>query len=369
MGTKGKREGRSSPVKRLVVLGCILTLLVACALQPAWAEQYKLIEHFGCLDGWGNGMRFPTGIFVQEGSAITFNCDDGVKYIGFGYGPRCREVAKKDSTKIFVADMWNNRVEKYDIEGNLLKRWDEKSPEKALKPYDVVVDQKGSLHMSCQYYDRIQRRNVKGFKEHVNFPNHWNYAGIGGEPAIKTFDDPRGMTVDSKGNIYIADYGYRKISVFDANRNYITSFSTKLDGDYNLLPESEKKNMDPMPRPIDVAVDGQGNVDVGYNKVFGVRKFTSQGQLAGDFPKDLRITGSEMKLGGIAVDTHGNIFVTDTATSMVYKLNGEGQLTTSWGRFGYLPGYFNKPMGIFVDSKDRVYVVDHGNSRVQIFSL
>jgi sugar lactone lactonase YvrE len=366
--TCDKIEGRSTFMKKLAILGLALVLLTALALQPAWAEQYKLIKHFGCLDGFGGSMKYPTGIFVQEGTGTDKDCDEGHKFYQTGWAARCKTAAAADPTRIFIADMWNNRVEKYDIEGNLLKRWSEKDPLHPIKPYDMVIDKAGAMHLSCQYYDRIQKRNAKGYKDHVMCVNHWNYAEIGTGP-VKTVDDPRGMAIDPQGNIIVADYGYRKIFIFDDHKNYLSSFSTVVDGDRNLLSESDKKNMDPMPRPIDVAVDSQGNIFVCYNKTFGVRKFTSAGQISPDFPKDLKISGSDMKLGGLAVSPmRGDIFVTDMTKNMVHKLSAQGNLETSWGRFGYLPGYFNKPMGIFVDSKDRVYVVDSANSRVQIFA-
>jgi DNA-binding beta-propeller fold protein YncE len=366
-------------MKKFLLLSLVAALFIAFAVSPSQAEQYKLIKHFGCLDGWANAMKFPTGIFVQEGCCGTGGCackgcikkygpcDDGVKYCQDGYVDKCVKVAATDSTKIYVADMWNKRIEKYDIEGNLLKRWDEKSPLHPVKPYDLVIDSTGSMHLSDQYYDRLQRQNAKGWNQHVVNPVHWNYAEIGTDPT-KSLEDPRGMAIDPHGNIVVADFGYRRIFVFDNQRNYIKSFSTSVDGDEQSLPEKEKKDMDPMPRPIDVAVDAQGNYFVCYNKVFGVRKFDSNGQLSASFPKQLSLSGSDMILGGIALDSHGNIFVTDSTRNKVYKLNPQGNTETSWGRFGYLPGYFNNPMGIFVDSKERVYVVDQANSRVQIFA-
>lgn len=352
-------------MKKFLILSLAAMILIAFAFTPSYAEQYRLIKHFGCLDGWANAMKYPTGIFVMEARYPELPCEDGVKFYQDGYTAKCKQVT--DNTRIYVADMWNNRIEKYDIEGNLLKRWDEKSPEHAMKPYDVVIDQHYAMHFSGQYYDRLQRHNAKGWAQHVVNPVHFNYAEIGTDPT-KSLDDPRGMALDPHGNIVVADYGYRRIFVFDDQKNYIKSFSTVLDGDYASLPEKEKKDMDPMPRPIDVAVDAQGNFFICYNKVFGVRKFDPNGQICSDFPKQLSISGSEMVLGGIALDSRGDVFVTDLTGNKVHKLNPQGNLETTWGRFGYLPGYFNKPMGIFVDSKERVYVVDQANSRVQIFA-
>jgi hypothetical protein len=351
-------------MKKFFIAATIICCFVALAVQPGWSENYKLIKHFGSLDGWGNAMRFPTGIFVDEGEGAIRDRDDGVKYIQRGYEGRCKKIAAVDSTKIFVADWDNHRIEKYDIEGNLLKRYSEYFP---IKPYGVVVDKKCNIHTSCEYFDRIQRVNYKGVNQHEDSPQYWYYAEIGKGP-VSTCDDPKGMAVDPSGNIIVADYGYRRIFVFSDQRKYLSSFSTVVDGDKDLLPESEKKNMDPMPRPVGVAVDTQGNYFVCFNKVFGVRKYTSAGTLATDFPRDLKISGSDMRLGGVALDRRGNIFVTDNTRNMVHKLTPQGSVETSWGRFGYLPGYFNKPVGIFVDSKDRVYVVDQGNHRVQIFA-
>lgn len=356
-------------MKKIILLVCISMIIVFLAASTGWSQNYKLIKHFGYLDGFANAMKFPVGIFVQEGKGTKNECDDGCKNYLDGYQAKCNKSCQADPTRIYVADCENHRIEKYDMNGNLLKRWGEASPpvKPPIKPYDCVIDKTGSIHTSCQYYDRIMRVNSKGFNNHVFKNNHWYYAEIGKKINV-TCDDPRGMALDPSGNIVIADYGYRKIFIFSPQKKFISSFSTKLEGDFDILPDNEKKSYDPLPRPIDVAVDSQGNIFVCYNKCFGIRKFSANGQPAGDFPKELSITDSDMKLGGIALDKNGNIFATDTTKNVVYKLNPQGNVETSWGQFGYLPGYFNCPMGICVDSKDRVYVVDRGNHRVQIFA-
>ncbi len=73
------------------------------------------------------------------------------------------------------------------------------------------------------------------------------------------------MTVDSSGNVYVADYGNNRIQKFDSNGNFITKWGSQGSGDGQFIQLN------------DVAVDSSGNVyvaDYGNNRI---QKFDSNG--------------------------------------------------------------------------------------------
>ena len=69
--------------------------------------------------------------------------------------------------------------------------------------------------MADLYNNRIQKFDANG-----TFITKWGSYGSGdGE-----FSDPRGITVDSAGYLYVSDYWNNRIQKFDSSGTFITKF-------------------------------------------------------------------------------------------------------------------------------------------------
>jgi len=124
--------------------------------------------------------------------------------------------------------------------------------------------------------------------------------------------DPHGVTVDSKGNVYVADRDRHVVAVFAADGRPLRELGTKDQA----APEA------PFNHPADIAVAADGTTFV--------------------------------------ADGYGN--------SRVHVFSADGRHLNSWGEPGRGPGQFRVPHGIAVDSRRRVYVADRENDRVQVFA-
>jgi len=162
------------------------------------------------------------------------------------------------------------------------------------------------------------------------------------------YKEPRGIALDPKGNIYVADFRNYRIQKFDAKGYFVTSWGE--EGDY---PGQFKD-------PCGVAADGKGRVYVADTFNHRVQVFDETGKLLfvfeGGFfaPHDIRIDGK------------GRIWVTDSGNGMVKIFSKEGKSLRVVGKKGSGRGEFISPTGIAIDRKGRVYVADAGNRRVQI---
>src|SRR5438552_7943787 len=176
--------------------------------------------------------------------------------------------------------------------------------------------------------------------------------------------------------------------------------------------------------PSGVAVDSNGNVYVGDQFNYTVRKVTPAGEvttlagLTGSYG-NVDGTGSDARFGNpfsMAVDSAGNVHVADPGTSTIRKVTPVGTVTTVAGleytpgnvdgtgneaqfNFGYggsgmahnsegniyvadqnndtirkvtpagvvttLATGFNSPVGVAVDTNGNVYVADQGNDRIR----
>lgn len=188
------------------------------------------------------------------------------------------------------------------------------------------------------------------------------------------FAAPSGVTVDSSGNLYIADTGsgaerIRKVTAAGVATTLAGS------GPYGLVngPGTSAQFYN----PSGVAVDSSGNVYVADNSNNCIRKITPAGivsTLAGAGPYlsgSTNGTGTAAKFNGpaaVAVDAAGNVYVADAYNNLIRKITSAGVVTTFAGSgvAGSANGtgtaaQFNSPYGITIDTSGNLYVADFGN--------
>ena len=198
------------------------------------------------------------------------------------------------------------------------------------------------------------------------------------------FRFPKGVAVDSSGNVYVADafnYTIRKITPGGA----VTTLAgmAGVTGSADGTGSSARFTF-----PNGIAVDGSGNIyvadsgDLDIVLDFGlgnstnntIRKITPNGvvtTLAGtaDAPGSADGTGAAARFAepyGIAVDGIGNVYVADTINNTIRKITSGGTVTTLAGAAG-TPGdidgtgsaaRFEDPLGLAVDGSGNVYVTE-----------
>jgi tripartite motif-containing protein 71 len=166
------------------------------------------------------------------------------------------------------------------------------------------------------------------------------------------FRRPEGISVDSKGNIYVADCDNHRIQKFNSRGEFLHKWGQygSGNGQFN--------------QPIAIAIDSNDYVYVTERYNTRVQKF----DLNGNFIKVIGFgTGSDYLYStqGIAVESDDDIVVVNGHGISKYSSNGN--FIRSWGSHGYGDGQFQAPEGIAVDSDDDIYVPDRGLHRVQKF--
>jgi sugar lactone lactonase YvrE len=196
-----------------------------------------------------------------------------------------------------------------------------------------------------------------------------------GTGAAAQFWGPAGIAVDPSGNLYVADYLnalIRKITPAGAVSTYAgqTPHAGSVDG--TALQASFRY-------PLGITVDSAGNLYVADTDNDAIRKITPAGvvsTLAG-LPTVYGAangTGSAARFAypeGIAVDSKGNLFVADTQNQIIREVTPTGVVTTVAGIVGTVgsadgpPGIaaFNYPIGVAIDSADNLYVGDFNGVR------
>ncbi|MCX6355067.1 MAG: 6-bladed beta-propeller, partial [Candidatus Aureabacteria bacterium] len=162
------------------------------------------------------------------------------------------------------------------------------------------------------------------------------------------YNEPRGIALDNKGNVYVADFRNYRMQKFDRSGQFVLAWGGRGDGRGQFND------------PCGVAVGGDGKVYVADTFNNRIQVFDRDGKYIFNFGGDFYAPR------GIAVDRSGRIWVADSGNGVVKIFSGKGENIKVIGKKGKGNGEFDSPTGIAMDQKGNIYVADTGNKRVQI---
>ncbi|MFN3590523.1 MAG: NHL repeat-containing protein, partial [Spirosomataceae bacterium] len=235
-------------------------------------------------------------------------------------------------------------------------------------PSDIVADAQGNTYVTDTGNHLIRKITPAG--EVTTFAGSTRGFEDGLSTAAK-FDFPVGITIDSQGNIYVADNGNHRIRKITP-AGEVTTLAGSTLGYVDGLGSAARFSF-----PSGLATDAQGNVyvaDFGNNRV---RKITPAGEVttfAGSTQGSADGLGSAARfnsLSTVATDKLGNLFVGDNGNHRIRKITPAGEVTTFAGSSrGFEDGLgtraqFDSPRGMTLDTEGNVYVVDRTNNRIR----
>jgi DNA-binding beta-propeller fold protein YncE len=161
---------------------------------------------------------------------------------------------------------------------------------------------------------------------------------------------PRGLAVDAKGNVWVADFGHSRIQGFDASMQPLRAFGENGEG------PGQFKDL------CGVAVGPDGLLYVTDTWNHRIQVFDVEGKV-------VREWGAEFYgPRGIAITKDGSVYVTDTGNGRAVKFTPGGKLLARFGSKGSGAGELMEPMGIAVSPGGDVFIADAGNQRVVVFA-
>jgi hypothetical protein len=288
---------------------------------------------------WGKDVISPGPGDTGSGfeiCTVAANCKNGLNTTKLGGEFDIpSDVATDAAGNVYVTDALNNRIQKFDSNGNFLRLWGD----------DVVSTGPG---------------NTGGFEicvAGVDTCKVGVQGSLGGE-----LKNPRGIAVDSQGNVYVGDTQNSRIEKFDSNGNFLRAWGNN------------------------VINNGAGNVgfEICIAPADTCQTATASTGLGGE------MSGGQ----GIAIDAADNVYVADEGNSeRIQKFNSNGNFLRLWGKdvlmngagnTGFeiclgaasckngipttgLGGELNDPSRVAVDAANNVYVTDASSHRVQKF--
>jgi mucin-19 len=289
-----------------------------------------------------------------------------------------RGVAVDSAGIIYIADSFNNRIRKIDINSNVTTLAGstqgfangQGTSAQFNVPFGIAVDSAGILYVSEFNNNLIRKIDINS--------NVTTLAGSGaqgsanGQGTAAQFLSPCGVAVDSAGIIYVADTGNQLIRKIDRSSN-VTTLAGSTQGSANGQGTAAQFN-----QPRGVAVDSAGIVyvcDTGNYMIRKIDRNSNSTSLAGSGVvgcNDGQGTSAQFNdIYAMTIDSAGIIYVADTTNNRIRKIDINSNVTTLAGSTqGFSNGQgtsaqFYQPQGLAVDSAGNVYVGDTGNHRIR----
>jgi sugar lactone lactonase YvrE len=231
------------------------------------------------------------------------------------------------------------------------------------RPQGIAVDGQGNVYVGDTYNHRIRRITPAGVVTTFAGTGQAGYADGPGTSA--QFYTPFGVTVDGQGNVFVADYSNERIRKITPNGLVSTVAGSGSRGFLDGRSEVAQFHA-----PIDVAVDGQGNLYVAELGNSAIRKITAAGAVSTLAGTGIGSPAVFDAPRGLDVDVEGTVYVADSDNRRIRRVSSTGVVSTLAGSSeggsmaaGYQDGplltaRFRYPYGIAFDASGSLYISD-----------
>ncbi|MBU2260283.1 hypothetical protein KKC44_06820, partial [Patescibacteria group bacterium] len=275
-----------------------------------------------------------------------FNLSWGSLGSGLGQFSWPQGVVKTSSGFVYVADYVNDRVQKFTGDGVFVK---EVTYPGFSKPGEIAVGSGGSYFVVgiMDFGGGMIELAV------IEFNGSDEYARI-----IIDFVNPFDSPVDvaaSIDRVYVADSGSKKIFIFELVEDswvFEKKWGTDISGD--AIPSDPKA----------VSIDSKGKVYVADYANHKIKKFHEDGTLSRWWGG----SGVFANPWDVFVDEFDFVYVADSGNNQIQKYDSDGTFITKFGSMGSGAGEFRYPSSVFEDGFGSVYVADTQNNRIQLWS-
>jgi uncharacterized protein (TIGR03437 family) len=252
-------------------------------------------------------------------------------------------------------------------------------------PSGLALDKAGNLYIADECSFRIRKATPAGIITTVAGSGAFGYSGDGGPAVNASLSVPTGVAVDSTGALFIADYFNNVIRKVTPD-GIITTFAGTGTAGYS--GDGGPAATATLNGPISVTVDARGDLFIADNSNSVIRQVTPAGIIStfagnGTFlysgDGGPALNASLCSPYGMTVDTTGDLFISDQCNQVIRKVSPAGIISTVAGvslGSGYAGGFsgdggpatnaeLNFPGAVAVDSSGDLFIADSHNHRLR----
>jgi NHL repeat len=202
-------------------------------------------------------------------------------------------------------------------------------------PSAVAVDASGNVYTTLEGADEVIKITPGGSSSVFAGTGTGGFSGDGGPATSAKLNSPRGIGIDSSGNVYIADTGnnrIRKVTVAGIISTVAGTGTAGFSGDGGAATAAKLSG------PYGVSVDASGTIyiaDTGNHRVRNISSGTIT-TIAGTGTSGFTGDGGTATSAQLAsphdaiADTSGNVYIADTGNNRVRKITS-GTISTIAG--------------------------------------
>ncbi|MFZ4797625.1 MAG: T9SS type A sorting domain-containing protein [Bacteroidia bacterium] len=306
------------------------------------------------------------------------------------------DVAVDSAGNIYIADANNNKIRKVNASTGIINTLAGNGTQSyggdgftatsasLYNPTGVAIDGAGNIYIADETNHRI--RKVTASTGIISTVAGNGTAAYGGDDSAATSANlyfPSGVTVDSSGNIYIADANNNRIRKVTTSTGIISTVVGNGRGAYG--GDGSIATLANLYNPTGVSVDGLGNIYIADYGNHTIRKVTiSTGIISTVAGNGIGAYGGDGSAAtsanlynptGVSVDGSGNIYIADNGNNRIRKITAStGIISTIAGNGAQGSGgdgsaatlaNLNKPFGLTVDGIGNIYIADQNNHRIR----
>ncbi|PWU06152.1 MAG: hypothetical protein C5B51_12970 [Terriglobia bacterium] len=248
------------------------------------------------------------------------------------------------------------------------------------RPSAVALDPLGNLLIADTGTHRIRRVNATGQITTLSGTGVAGFSGDGLPAAGAPLNTPRGVAIDSLGNVIAADTGNERVRQIANDGRIQTLIGTGAGG---MGEEGLSGTLTVLHSPQGACVNRIGTiyvVDSSNHRVLRAAPGAAVVTAAGNGSPGDAGDGGLGRLAQLnqpaacAFDTAGNLFVADTFNHRIRKVTAAGIISTvaGAGNEGYTgdggaatEALLRAPRGVAVDDDGNIYISDTGNNRIR----
>lgn len=257
---------------------------------------------------------------------------------------QARALSVDLSGSIYVSDTGNNRILKFDKNGNLIKivggfGWDK---EQFYSPYDILASSALDIFVADYNNHRIER-----YDKDLNYISSF-YSNENWEQQFQ-FGYPKSVASSIHGELFLIDGENIRLLKLNSFGEPEMSFGDFAEGKGRLL------------QPVQIAISPDDKIYVSDSQANKIIVFDYFGnyltEIGSNFLKEPQ---------GIFFSTMKVLFVADQGNKRIVAFKPEGTLVATWSKITDGIGSFQSPVDV-VTYQRRIFVLD--NDRIFVFEL